>query len=206
MHLKIYFGDKPVYLTDELNNEINTFIHHPDTVFIDEASPAAVRSLLHEINKSDFHAGILFSKNFDELKKEFFKHFVVIPAAGGLVRNSRRAILMIFRRGKWDLPKGKLDPGETLEKCAVREVEEETGLRDIAVFNKLTVTFHVYHEYGKHFLKESHWYLMEYHGNSNPVPQTEEDILKAEWVDKTNLQTYLNNTYPAIAEVLNNYT
>ena len=68
----------------------------------------------------------------------------VITAAGGLVLNPNTEILMIFRRGHWDLPKGKLDEGETIVSCAVREVQEETGLSDIHVDQFLLMTKHTY--------------------------------------------------------------
>ena len=130
MFIKIYFEDKPVFLCDEVDKTINEYMHHPDAVFIDEISKAAINSLIHEIAKAEFHAGILFDKDLNKLKKAFFKHFTLFVAAGGVVQNTNDEILMIFRRGKWDLPKGKLDEGETLEQCALREVKEETGLKN----------------------------------------------------------------------------
>src|SRR5207253_9617773 len=139
-------------------------------------SNAAINSLLHEISKPVFHAGILYDKDLSKLKKAFYKHFTLVIAAGGLVTNTDNDILMILRRGKWDLPKGKLDKGETLEKCAVREVEEETGLTGIELEKKIITTYHTYTEFGKHILKESHWFKMKYPLNEKPVPQTEEDI------------------------------
>src|SRR5688572_3663924 len=160
MFIKIYFEDKPVFLCDEIDDTINEYMHHPDAVFIDEISTAAINSLLHEIAKPEFHAGILYDKDFEKLKKAFYKHFKVIIASGGVVFNSNEEILLIFRKGKWDLPKGKLDKGETLEECAVREVEEETGIKNIKLEEKVIITYHTYIEFGKHILKESHWYKM----------------------------------------------
>src|SRR5215510_275068 len=98
-----------------------------------------------------------------------------IIAAGGLVVNDRDELLMIFRRGKWDLPKGKLDKGESLKDCAIREVEEETGLKNITLGPPLIITYHTYHEGARFILKESHWYKMSVSGQQNLVPQTEED-------------------------------
>ena len=110
---------------------------------------------------------------------------------------------MIFRREKWDLPKGKLDAGETIEECALREVEEETGLKNLELRKFLKITFHTYVQFGKHILKETHWYSMIPKGNENLIPQTEEDITETRWVKKTDLKNYLSNTFPAIAEILN---
>src|SRR3954462_6861325 len=109
MYIKIYFGDKPVYLCDELDKELEEILHHPDAVFMDEITGPGIKSLLHEIRKEEFHAGVLWNEDIEQLKKAFFKHFLIVKAAGGMVLNEKKEILMIFRRGKWDLPKGKLD-------------------------------------------------------------------------------------------------
>ncbi|MDQ6844653.1 MAG: NUDIX hydrolase, partial [Bacteroidota bacterium] len=204
-YIIIYFGDKPVYLCDKLSPEIEEIRHHPDAVFIDELSSSAINSLLHEIKKPAFHAGIIFNENFSKLKKDFFKHFKLIQAGGGFVRNKAGEILLIFRRGKWDLPKGKLDDGETLEDCAIREVQEETGIKKLKIVSKITITYHTYIEYGKHILKESHWYLMNASGQEEPVPQSEEDITEIVWAKKEDLTKYLSNTFPTIKSILENY-
>src|SRR6476660_2723227 len=127
MQIKIYYGDKPLYLCNEMSDTLKELLHHPDVVFIDELSSRAISSLLHEIKKTDFHAGIIFDEDFEKLKKAFFKHFQVIEAAGGIVQNEKKELLFIFRRGKWDLPKGKMEQNEDPETCAAREIEEETG-------------------------------------------------------------------------------
>lgn len=201
-YIIIYFEDKPVFLCDEINNEINAYRHHPDAVFIDELSTAAINSLLHEIKKPLFHAGIIYNEDFANLKASFFKHFHLIVAAGGLIKNEKQEILMIFRRGKWDLPKGKMDEGETFENCAKREVEEETGLQKPEIIKPLKITYHTYIQFGKHILKETHWYLMEVSGDEKLIPQTEEQISEIIWVKKENLQKYIANTYPTIEMVL----
>ncbi len=201
-YITIYFEDKPVFLCDEITKEINEYRHHPDAVFIDELSTAAINSLLHEIKKPQFHAGIFYNTNFPKLKASFFKHFQLIFAAGGLVKNKNEEILMIFRRGKWDLPKGKLDEGETLENCAKREVEEETGLQNLEMIKPLKITYHTYVQFGKHNLKETHWYLMKATGDEQFVPQTEEEISEIIWAKKEDLKKYLNNSFPTIEMVL----
>jgi 8-oxo-dGTP pyrophosphatase MutT (NUDIX family) len=200
--IKIYFGDKPVFLCDEVDSTINEYLHHPDAVFIDEISPSAIKSLLHEIVKPEFHAGILWNPYLEKLKQLFFKQFKYIQASGGAVFNSKTELMLIFRKGKWDLPKGKLDKGETLEECALREVEEETGLKGIKLAKYITTTYHTYNEFGKHFLKESNWYKMKYAGNEKPVPQIEEDITDIKWIALSELEKYKKNTYGTILEVL----
>lgn len=202
MFIKIYFEDKPIFLCSKIDKTIDDYMHHPDTVFIDEISNAAVNSLLHEIVKPEFHAGILMHKDLEKLKKSFFKHFTLVLAAGGAVTNSKGELLMIFRRGKWDLPKGKLDEGETIEQCAIREVQEETGLKEIAMGEKIMNTYHIYTEFGKEILKESHWYKMKC-DEQDLKPQAEEGITDISWISKSSLEKYMSNTYQTIREVVN---
>ena len=126
----------------------------------------------------------------------------VIKAGGGLVENEKGEFLFMFRRGKWDLPKGKLDPGESLEDCAIREVQEETGIRGLELKKFLLVTEHAYEERGVALLKETHWWLMNARSNQPLVPQAEEDITELRWIGVFALKTVLENTYPGIIEVL----
>ncbi|MDE1190971.1 MAG: NUDIX hydrolase [Arachidicoccus sp.] len=128
----------------------------------------------------------------------------IIQAAGGLVFNKDNQLLMIYRRHFWDLPKGKLDEGETLEQCAVREVEEETGLRNVHVKKLIGITYHDYFDKwsNKDVTKETHWYEMHITDEQKVIPQTEEDIEKAEWVTKEKAFTYLKNSYPNIVEIV----
>lgn len=191
-----------MYLCNEVDAFLNELMHHPDAVFIDELSNPAIKSLLHEIVKEDFHAGIIWNEDLEKLKKSFFKHFTQVTAAGGVVENEKGDVLLIFRRGKWDLPKGKLDKGETIEQCALREVMEETGLANVELKQLITITYHTYDEFGKHILKDSHWFKMNVNGKQQLTPQTEEDISELKWVKKKELSNYLNNTFPSIKDVL----
>lgn len=202
MYIKIYFNDKPLFLCDNVDETIEPYIHHDDGVFIDELDTHTVKSMIHEMEQPKIHAGVFFHTDLDELKKAFFKKFTVIQAAGGLVKNEKDEILLIFRRGKWDLPKGKLDEGETLEDCAVREVEEETGLKNVKLIAPLVITYHTYHEGTKFILKESHWYTMKAKGNQSLTPQTEEDIHEIKWVTIEGLEKYMQNSFPSVADVL----
>lgn len=201
-YITIYFDDKPVFLCDEITPEIDEYKHHPDAVFIDELSTPAINSLLHEIEKPRFHAGIIYDKDFEQLKEDFFRHFTVIQAGGGLVKNTKDEILLILRRGKWDLPKGKLDDNETIEECAKREVQEETGLQKIKLIQPIEITYHTYVQFGKHILKQSHWYAMTAADDEKLVPQTEEDITEIIWAKKEDLKKYTLNTFPTIVAVL----
>lgn len=127
-----------------------------------------------------------------------------IIAGGGLVLNDGGELLMIFRRGKWDLPKGKLDAGETIEACAIREVKEETGLKEVEHGERIGITYHEYFDpYLKEdVIKESHWYAMRVRGEQELVPQTEEDITEIKWVAGNELAACLENSYPNVVEII----
>lgn len=205
MHIKIYFGEKPVFLCDEIDEHIKEILHHPDAVFIDEISSPAVKSLLHEIKKEEFHAGVMLDSNFASLKSAFFKHFTLIEAAGGIVQNDKKDLLFIYRLDKWDLPKGKMEEGETAAICAIREVEEETGVINLALKKKIGETYHTYDAYGKHFLKTTHWFNMVCQGEQKLIPQTEEDITEIKWVATKDIKAPMANTYPGIKDILSTF-
>ncbi len=202
MYIKIYFGDKPLFLCDELDETIQPFLHHDDAVFIDELDSHTVKSMIHEMQVEKVHAGVFYHTDLAALEKAFFKKFTIIKAGGGLVVNDQKEALLIFRRGKWDLPKGKLDKGETIEECAVREVEEETGLAQVQLISPLMITYHTYHEGTRFVLKESHWYNMQVKGKQSLVPQTEEGIQEVKWVATKDIAPYLPLSYPSVTDVL----
>lgn len=182
---------------------LQPYVHHDDAVFIDELNTHTVKSMIHEMQDASVHAGVFFHKDLEELKTDFFKKFTLVKAAGGFVQNENKEVLMMFRRGKWDLPKGKLDNKESPEQGAVRETEEETGLTNIKLVSPLITTYHTYHEGTKFILKETSWFTMKVAGEQNPVPQAEEQITKLEWVKKNDLKKYLDNSFPSVNDVLN---
>ncbi len=202
MFIKVYFDEKPLYLCNEINDEINEFVHHDDAVFIDELNSHTVKAMIHEMQQQNIKAGVFFYHDLEKLKKEFIKKFTFIQAAGGLVSNGKEEVMLIFRRGKWDLPKGKLDKGETIEQCAKREVEEETGLKNLIIESPLQSTYHTYHEGSRFILKESIWFKMKITGEQSTTPQIEEYITEIKWVKKDKLKTYYDKTYPSVKEVL----
>jgi 8-oxo-dGTP pyrophosphatase MutT (NUDIX family) len=153
---------------------------------------------IHEPTRTvDIHS----LEDFETYKKDK----KVIEAAGGLVFNEKKELLMIFRRGFWDLPKGKVDEGETLEQCAVREVQEETGLHNIKLIEFLTTTYHTYTLNNQSILKPSHWYKMEHWGDETLIPQTEEDITAIKFVTKEIAYALLDEMYPTIKIVVEQY-
>lgn len=202
MYIKVYFDDKPLFLCDKIDEAIEPYIHHDDAIFIDELNSHTIKTIIHEMQQPQVHAGVFFHSDLDALKQSFLKKFTLVTAAGGLVQNEKKEYLLIFRKGKWDLPKGKLDKGEKLEDCATREVEEETGLKEVKLIRPLCVTYHTYHEGARFILKESHWYTMKVKGTQVLVPQTEEDIHEIRWVKKEGLSEYIKISYPSVADVL----
>jgi ADP-ribose pyrophosphatase YjhB (NUDIX family) len=202
MFIKIYFDKKPLFLCNDIDETIEPYIHHDDTVFIDELNAHTIKAMIHEMQQTKIHAGVFFHPDLAQLQKDFFKKFTLIKAAGGLIKNEKDNVLLIFRRGKWDLPKGKLDDGESLEECAVREVEEETGLKEVKLIAPLVITHHTYHEGTKFVLKESHWYAMKVNGQQQLTPQAEEDIHEVKWVAITELDKYMENSYASVVDVL----
>ena len=205
MYINIYFGDKPVILCNEIDKELNEILHHPDAVFVDEVSPRAIKAMLHEIKKEEFHAGVLWHNDLNKLKENFFKNFKIVEAAGGIVQNDKKEILFINRLGKWDLPKGKIEKGENEEACALREVTEETGVTNLHLKKKIGETYHVYDEFGKHFLKISHWYHMTCLSAQKLIPQTVEDITEVKWVKTKDIKEPMENTYPSIKDIMSTF-
>lgn len=136
---------------------------------------------------------------------EFSNEKKIIAAAGGMVYNEKNELLMMFRRGQWDMPKGKIDDGETFDACALREVEEETGLSGIKLFEALQITYHTYEYKGNTVLKPSHWFKMTCSGEQTLVPQVEEDITELRWVDKLEAEKLIKNAYPSIREMVQKY-
>jgi 8-oxo-dGTP pyrophosphatase MutT (NUDIX family) len=132
-------------------------------------------------------------------------HFTIVEAAGGVVLNEKEEILLIERKGWWDLPKGKMDAGETHEQTAIREVKEETGLHSISITKPLENTCHTYNTEDERFLKVCYWYEMKGSSLEKLIPQTEEQITQIIWVAKTDLKNYFATTYPAIVALLKSY-
>lgn len=164
-------------------------------------------SVLDKIEKgNDKMRYNIFYKDLDTLKDDFFSLFRIVKAAGGLVLNRESEILLIYRRGSWDMAKGKMEAGESKKESALREVIEETGLEKVSLVNKVTTTYHIYKDKSKRrVLKPSYWYLMNTI-EQNLIPQKEEDIEKAIWATKKDiLNGKYEPMYSSIRLVLNDY-
>lgn len=138
----------------------------------------------------------------DHLFDTFSSCFSVIHASGGLVKNSKDEDLIIFRRGVWDLPKGKTEPGESPEQTALREVQEECYLKGLKIRRFLVTTYHIYFLDDLPVLKKTRWYEMKYEGKEKPRPQRKEEITKIIWLPFSRLEFISGNTFPNVLEVI----
>jgi 8-oxo-dGTP pyrophosphatase MutT (NUDIX family) len=185
-------------------------------LLITESAPANLKNF-QQIDHQTFDLKIIYplilehypGYNFLVLctdAKAFFKMITksipVIKAAGGLVKNERKEYLFIYRADKWDLPKGKIEKGEGIEEAAVREVEEECGIKVKKLGKKIGKTYHAYIYKGQVVLKKSYWFKMKCEGQDKLKPQREEGITDARWFTPDKLNTITKNTFPSIAEVM----
>ncbi len=151
---------------------------------------------------SRFDEIIIYHSKVKKLVQDMESLFTVVKAAGGVVRDESKQVLMIYRKGHWDLPKGKLDKGEKKKEAAVREVEEETGVKGIKLRKKIVTTRHSFrNKGGKRILKKTYWYKMKA-PNQKLSPQKAEDIEKAEWHDLSKGLNYKEPIYGNIIDVL----
>ncbi len=197
---KIYINETPLILAqaDELHRAPS-----PDERNLVARYAGKPKFLMNYVDLIEKSAKIdsvtIFSDDLQTLFADYQSKYKIIEAAGGLVFNDAAQSLFIFRRGSWDLPKGKVDEGESLEHAAVREVQEETGLQQIILQEKLVETYHTYRsESKKRVLKRTHWYKMRT-SDTQLIPQTEEDIEKAVWIT---LEDFYEGGYQAYKNIL----
>ncbi len=181
---KIYVNDTPLVLTD---TEGIQNIPPADDKNMVARYPGNHRMLLNYIDMLEktrrFDSVTLYHEHYDKLVNDFKGHYKLIEAAGGLVQNEEGKLLLIFRKGTWDLPKGKIDKGEDPPTAAIREVQEETGISNVEIISPVADTWHTYRtKKGKRILKRTYWFLMKT-ADEKLIPQTEEDIEEAVWLD-----------------------
>ena len=188
---KVFMNDKPIFVTDSIER-INNF-----EVFDFEEFNLSKVSL--ELEKKEIDGVLLVSKNLQKDWKSFLKKFKVIEAAGGKVYNQNNETLFIYRFDKWDLPKGHIEKGEEKEVAAIREVEEECGIKGLRILKSLETTFHsFYNRKGVLCLKVTYWYLMETNFIGVLEPQLEEGITQVVFKNKKKTKEALENTYENI--------
>ena len=148
----------------------------------------------------------LYHSKEDKLWYYFLNMFKLIEAAGGLVRNLKtNHFLFIFRNKKWDLPKGRINKNEEVQKAAIREVEEETGVENLSITKPLNTTYHIFKRNRKYRLKKTFWYLMETDYNGELTPEIKEGIEKAIWIEKKLIVSLKSEMYQNINLIISNY-
>jgi 8-oxo-dGTP pyrophosphatase MutT (NUDIX family) len=154
------------------------------------------------------HSGdmVILTRHVNRMWKNFRSMFHEVPAAGGVVR-SEAGFLFIYRRGRWDLPKGKAEAGESYASAALRETQEETGLKGLQITSGLPSTWHIYRDpfndgNSRYILKETRWYLMQGSARQELLPEAGEDIEIARWFRADALDEVLSNTYASLAEMV----
>mgnify|MGYP002511605373 CR=1 FL=1 len=191
-----------IYLTD------NSLTFAPE-----DYTPKAGETLLTESevtsanldNLFDFcNSIVVLSADWNAAFRRFASRFVAVEAAGGIVENELGEMLLIYRRERWDIPKGHIDAGEDALSAAIREIAEETGVVGLNFVAQIGNTLHAYNVYGKWELKNTYWFAFNTE-HSATTPQTEEDIIAAMWVDKTKLTECMTNSYPTIREIVYEY-
>ena len=195
---KVFVNEKKLSLSNS-PKESEKNLHYEGKSTLEIAVDLLENTSVNEIN--------LYHEDLDVLWKDFSRFFRIIEAAGGIVLNDKKEILFIKRLGKWDLPKGKIEKGESLEEAALREIEEETGLKEVEIEKFLNTTYHIYTERnGDKILKTTHWFLMNYLGTESPKPQIEEGILEVSWKDNEEInEKVLGKTFRNIELILNEY-
>ncbi len=196
---KVFYNQRTVFLSDNDNyffdNKFGIFYR-----YIDNNSFKMILEIFEKTKAIDqLH---VYNKDTKKLFELFSSFFTIIDAAGGLVKTRENKILVIKRRGIWDLPKGKIEPGESTTEGALREVEEECGISNLEIKKLITITYHTYTLNNKRILKRTFWYDMAHNGNAELTPQTEEEITEAKWISKSDIKEVLKNTFPSIVEVL----
>lgn len=157
------------------------------------------------LNNKDPKDILLYGENAKSLFNAVKSHFKFIKAAGGLVTNQKKEFLFIHRFGMWDLPKGKKERNEKPKHCAIREVEEETGIKELIITKKLKPTYHIYLHNDMYILKKTCWFLMETTSVELPKPQVEEDITNATWLNNDESLKALSKSYRSLKDTFNHH-
>ena len=159
---KIYVNDTPLVLASQAEAAGWGMGNESSPVLRFAGKRKFLLNLVNQLESTKrFEQMVVVDTDLEKLWAEFTSIFKIIEAAGGVIFNEKNEVLLIFRRGHWDLPKGKIDKGESPEQAAVREVQEETGLKQPRLGEFLTETWHTYEQDGKRILKKTWWYVMQ---------------------------------------------
>ncbi|WP_034044428.1 NUDIX hydrolase [Wocania ichthyoenteri] len=189
MH-KIFVNDKPLILTTKVEKEDGFKNYLLKTVDMGKVIRKLNRTKLKEVR--------LIGKKEEKLLKRFLKKLPNVIAGGGKVYNDNGDILFIYRNDKWDLPKGKTEGNESIERTAIREVTEETGVSGLEITKPLETTYHIFKRNGRYKIKITYWFEMKTNFKGKLYPQENEGITKVEWLNKEQTKKALENSYANI--------
>ncbi len=187
---KVFVNEVPLFLTNEIQKETDFQLFLLESVDI--------KQLIVKMFQNKIKNAYLYHPDEREILKTLKSKMPVHKAGGGLVYNQKGEVLFIFRNGKWDLPKGGIENGEEIEATAIREVEEETGVKRLAISKKLQKTYHIFKRSGTYKLKVTSWFEMHTDYCGPLLPQLEEGIEKAEWLSPDQVSKALENSYENI--------
>lgn len=195
---KVFVNEKKLLLSKQSEN-LEKNVRYENFTTFEIALDLLENTSVKELN--------VFGDDIDTIWKDFQGLFRIIEAAGGLVNNSKGEMLFIKRLGKWDLPKGKMEKGESREESAVREIEEETGLKDVELLKFINTTYHIYVERnGDKILKCTHWFEMNFNGEDTSKPQIEEGITEVAWKNASQIENEVfPNTFKNIQLIVNDF-
>lgn len=193
---KVFVNDKPLFLTNTVEKETDFRLFLLESVDIEQL---IVNMFNNKVKKA-----FLYHPDEKETLKKLKEKIPVAKAGGGLVYNKKGEVLFILRNGKWDLPKGGIEKGEDIENTAVREVEEETGVKNLKITNKLQKTYHIFKRNGTYRLKITHWYEMKTDYTGKLFGQIEEGIEKVAWLNPDQVKEALTNSYENIKLLFEN--
>jgi 8-oxo-(d)GTP phosphatase len=187
---KVFVNESPMILTNKLaESEESTYF---------PLNEEAIQKAISALSKKKLDKAYIYHPNHEEILNKFTKTIPRVVAAGGVVTNPLGKVLFIYRNDKWDLPKGKVDKGETIEAAAIREVEEETGVKGLEIENFLRTTYHIFKRNGQYKLKEVHWFAMKTSYKGPLLGQLEEGIVKVKWKGPDKIKKALQNSFTNI--------
>ncbi|MGP8214809.1 MAG: NUDIX hydrolase [Bacteroidia bacterium] len=193
---KVYYNNRLIYIGADIQPFLEKKISKKLT------GSYNIREEWEKFKNDETCKGIWMQGHVKGIWNKFKSLFVKVEAAGGLVCNPEGEYLLIFRKKKWDLPKGKLEKKETFEAAALREVEEECGISELSITEPLATSYHIYEEDGWYILKRSHWYAMSSTFAGPLVPQQEEGIEKVVWAKPNQMKNYMENMFPSVRDLL----
>jgi ADP-ribose pyrophosphatase YjhB (NUDIX family) len=200
---EVFLNDRKIIITDT----VNKLIVKDAEITKGLNTVSEVKNWFQEFTVSETKTAVLVHPSHEHFWKNIFLPvFKEVPAAGGVVIRENK-LLLIFRNEKWDLPKGKIDKGETAQEAAIREVAEECGIIGHRIIKKLPPTFHIYvspwkETFGLWILKETHWFEMNYSGTENGKPETGENITEIRWFAGNELNEVIANTYESLKQII----